>query len=343
MSLEPSTIARARPLSTEPENRPTPLAALAFEDLPTELHFVRSHFGIPAAQAEDWVLDVSDGTEHSRGYTLAELMRRPARTQTVVLECAGHRRRELQPNTSGLQWGTGAVSEARWTGVPLAELLADLSPRGCEVMFEGADRGPHRSLSSEVPFARSIPLARALDEDVLIAWGMNGRPIPPKHGAPLRAIVPGRYGVASVKWLRRIEVLNRPFTGPFQVQDYQLNGEPLEGLRVNSLILKPETGAAVPRSAVAVSGIAWGGSGIDAVEVRVAGAEWQRATITPPQQPTGLTRWSGLLELPPGEHVVEVRAHDRLGETQPDQPEWNPLGYANNSVHRVAVTATARV
>jgi hypothetical protein len=132
--------------------------------------------------------------------------------------------------------------------------------------------------------------------------------------------------------------LDRPFTGPFQVQDYQLNGEPLQGMRVNSLILKPEAGAAVPRSAVEVSGIAWGGSGIFAVEIRLAGARWQPATITSPQQPPGLTRWSGLLELPPGEHVVEVRARDRLGETQPDQPEWNPQGYANNSLHRVPVT-----
>ena len=336
---EASTIPRARPLSAAPESRPTPLAALALEDLPTEHHFVRSHFGIPALQSREWVLDVSNGAEHSRSYSLAELMRRPSRTQTVVLECAGHRRREFQPDTSGLQWGPGAVSEARWTGVPLAELLTDVSPQGCDVMFEGADRGPHRSSDGVVPFARSIPLERALAGDVLIAWGMNGRPIPPKHGAPLRAIVPGRYGVASVKWLRRIEVLDRPFTGPFQVQDYQLNGEPLEGLRVNSLILKPETGAAVPRSALAVSGIAWGGGGIAAVEIRLAGARWQPATITPPLEPTGLTRWSGLLELAPGEQLVEVRARDRLGATQPDQPEWNPLGYANNSVHRVAVTA----
>ena len=339
LSLEPATIAPAQPLTTEPENRPTPLAALAFEELPTELHFVRSHFGIPAARAKEWVLDVCDGTEYSRRYTLAELMRRPARTQTVVLECAGHRRRELEPNTSGLQWGPGAVSEARWTGVPLAELLDSESLQGCEVMFEGADRGQHRSSTAEVPFARSIPLERALDGDVLIAWGMNGRPIPPKHGAPVRAIVPGRYGVASVKWLRRIEVLDRPFAGPFQVQDYQLDGKPLDGLRVNSLILNPDPGAAVPTGAIAVSGIAWGGSGIDAVEIRRSGADWQPATITPPQEPTGLTRWSSLLELAPGEHLVEVRAHDRLGETQPNEPEWNPLGYANNSVHRVAITA----
>jgi DMSO/TMAO reductase YedYZ molybdopterin-dependent catalytic subunit len=332
------TISLACPLSTDPEIRPTPLAGLALDDLPTELHFVRSHFGVPAQESQGWVLEVSGDGDRHRSYSLAELLRKSARTETVVLECAGHRRSEFQPSTSGLPRGAGAVSEALWTGVPLADLLADVSPRGgCEVLFEGADRGPHRSSTGDVPFARSIPLERALDGDVLIAYQMNGRPIPSKHGAPLRAIVPGSYGVASVKWLRRIEVLDSPFTGPFQVQDYQLNGEPLQRLRTSSLILKPEAGAAVSGSAVEVCGIAWGGSGISAVEIRLAGARWQPATITPPRQPAGLTRWSGLIELPPGEHVVEVRARDRVGETQPDQPEWNSLGYANNSIHRVPV------
>jgi DMSO/TMAO reductase YedYZ molybdopterin-dependent catalytic subunit len=339
MASRAPTISPARPLSTDPEIRPTPLAGLALDDLPTELHFVRSHFGIPAVVSQGWVLEVSGAVDRPRCYALPELLRRPARTQTVVLECAGHRRSEFHPSTSGLQWGAGAVSEARWTGVPLADLLADVSPRrGCEVLFEGADRGPHRSSTGEVQFARSIPLDRALEGDVLIAWQMNGSPIPSKHGAPLRAIVPGSYGVASVKWLRRIEVIESPFTGPFQVQDYQLNGEALQGLRVNSLILAPEPAAAVPGGAVEVCGIAWGGSGISAVEIRLAGARWQPATITPPRQPAGLTRWSGLLEVPLGEHVVEVQARDGLGETQPDQPEWNALGYANNSLHRVPIT-----
>lgn len=333
-----ASISRAEPLSTDPEIRPTRLAALALDDLPTESHFVRSHFGPPTRLSQGWVLTLAGGVQHPRRFALDELLRRPARSQSVVLECAGHRRSEFQPSTSGLQWGTGAVSEARWTGVPLAELLADVSPRGCEVVFKGADRGPHRSSTDEVSFARSIPLDRALEGDVLIAWQMNGKPIPAKHGGPLRAIVPGSYGVASVKWLQRIEVVDRPFTGPFQVQDYQLNGEPLHELRVSSLILKPETGAGVPGNAVEVSGIAWGGAGIAAVDIRLARARWQPAAITPPPEPSGFTRWSGVLELPPGQHVVEARARDRSGVTQPDRPEWNAAGYANNSIHRVTVT-----
>jgi DMSO/TMAO reductase YedYZ molybdopterin-dependent catalytic subunit len=191
-----------------------------------------------------------------------------------------------------------------------------------------------------VPFARSIPLEQALAGDVLIAWEMNGKPIPPKHGAPLRAIVPGNYGVASVKWLQRIEVLNRPFQGPFQVQDYQLNGEPLQQLRVSSLILTPEAHTTMPDGEVEISGIAWGGqSSIAAVEIRLAGGHWQTATTRPNTQPSALTRWSGVLEIPPGQHVVEARAHDHNGTTQPDLPQWNPLGYANNSIHRVPISA----
>ena len=340
-----SVIPAARPLSLQPEIRPTPLSALALEDLPTELHFVRSHFGVPPLDTQTWVLTLGGAVERARYFSLADLQRRPARTQTVVLECAGHRRNEFQPSTSGLQWGLGAVSEARWTGVPLVELLAEVSPTGrsCEVLFEGADRGPHRSSSKEVPFARSIPFERALKGDVLLAWEMNGRPIPPKHGAPLRAIVPGSYGVASVKWLRRIELLDRPFNGLFQIQDYHVNGEPLHDLRANSLILKPGPGDAIATGPVELFGIAWGGrGGIAAVEFRLGGASWQPATIRRrPQQPSGLTRWSALLELPPGEQVVEARARDRAGQIQPDEPEWNVLGYANNSIHRVPITVSA--
>jgi DMSO/TMAO reductase YedYZ molybdopterin-dependent catalytic subunit len=337
-----AVIPAAETLSSQPEIRPTPLAALALDELPTDLHFVRSHFGTPPLlESGTWVLELGGAVEHPRSWSLAELQRRPARTQTVVLECAGHRRNEFQPGTPGLQWGPGAVSQARWTGVPLAGLLAEASPRGqaCEVLFEGADRGPHRSLNGEVPFARSISLDQALTGDVLLAWELNGRPIPPKHGAPLRAVVPGSYGVASVKWLRRIEVLDRPFTGPFQIQDYQVNGRPLQDLRVNSLILKPEAEDVISKGAVELSGIAWGGrDGIATVEFRLAGGPWQRATLRRPRQRWGLTRWSGRLQLSAGEQLIEVRASDGAGEIQPAQPGWNVLGYANNSIHRVPIT-----
>ena len=289
-------------------------------------------------------MQVLGAVERPHCYSLEELRWRSLRTQTVVLECAGHRRNEYRPRTVGLQWGVGAVSEARWTGISVAEMLAEASPTdaACEVVFEGADRGQHRSSSKEVPFARSIPLERALAGDVLLSWKMNGRPIPPRHGAPIRAIVPGSYGVASVKWVRRIAVVDRPLTGPFQTDDYQLNGKPLDELHVNSLIVHPRAAAVLSVSTVEVSGVAWGGrGGIDAVEFRLSGGPWQPTMLRCPHGPSGLTHWSGLLELPPGEQFIEARAHDRAGATQPEQAEWNALGYANNSIHRVRISVLA--
>lgn len=332
--------APAPPLSTEPEVRPTPLEALAFDELPTELHFVRSHFGVPALDPETWTLQIDGAVRNERSHSISELREWPVRTQTVVLECAGHRRGEYQPNTAGLQWGVGAVSEAQWTGIPLSDLLREASPtsKACEVVFEGADRGPHRSTTEEVTFARSIPLQRALAGDVLLAWGMNGHPLPEKHGAPLRLVVPGSYAVASVKWLRRIAVLERPFAGPFQTDDYQIGGDPLDGLRVNSLIVNPADGSAVAAGNTEVSGVAWGGQGgIAAVEVRRSGGPWQQAVLDIPGEPTALHRWSTRLELPLGEHHVEVRARDRFGASQPEQASWNELGYANNGIHGTTI------
>jgi DMSO/TMAO reductase YedYZ molybdopterin-dependent catalytic subunit len=333
-------LAPAAALATEPEIRPTPLAALVFDDLPSELHFVRSHFGVPGLDSANWRLEVDGAVARGCCYSLPELRQRPVRTQTVVLECAGHRRREFRPSAPGLQWGVGALSEARWGGVALSDLLREVSltDRACEVLFEGADRGPHRSSGSEVVFARSIPLERALAGDVLLAWEMNGEPIPAKHGAPLRVIVPGSYGVASVKWLRRISVLEQPFTGPFQVDDYQLNGKPLQDLRVNSLIVEPADRTVLPAGTTAVSGVAWGGrGGIAAVEVRLSDGPWQLAALSGPPRPTGLNRWSVALRLPPGEHCVEARARDCSDASQPERADWNPLGYANNSIHCIRV------
>jgi sulfite oxidase len=335
----------APPLSTDPEVRPTPLHALALDELPTELHFVRSHFGVPALDPETWTLRIDGAVRSERSHSLAELRERHVRSQTVVLECAGHRRSEYEPNTAGLQWAAGAVSEARWTGVSLSDLLREAGPtdEACEVVFEGLDRGPHRSASGQVAFARSIPLQRALAGDVLVAWEMNGHPIPAKHGAPLRLVVPGSYAVASVKWLHRITVLTRPFAGPFQADDYQVDGEPLDELQVNSLIVTPSDGGAVRAGTTEVSGVAWGGQGgIASVEVR-CGGPWRQAVVNVPSQTTALHRWSIRLALHPGVHRLEARARDHSGTPQPEQAPWNELGYANNGIHGVLIRCIGEV
>ncbi|MDX6409952.1 MAG: sulfite oxidase [Gaiellaceae bacterium] len=313
---------------------------------------MRNHFDVPVVDPQTWALELGGAVERPRRFSLADLRDLPSQTQRVTLECAGHRRSEFKPSTTGVQWAAGAVSEANWKGVRLKDLLAEALPsdRACEVVFQAADRGAHRSSSEEVFFARSIPFERALSGDVLLAWEMNGRPIPPKHGAPLRAIVPGVYAVASVKWLRSIEVLERPFGGPFQVNDYRMvgpagpeNGKPVEELGVSALILTPVGGTLVFGHSVSVSGIAWGGrGGIGTVEFRLRGQPWKRAVIDTPHEPYGLTRWAGLLvDVPPGETRIEVRARDREGHVQPTRPHWNEFGYANNSRHCVSVTTAS--
>jgi DMSO/TMAO reductase YedYZ molybdopterin-dependent catalytic subunit len=310
--------------------------------MPTELHFVRSHFDVPDVDATTWGLEVGGAVATPTRLTLDDLRAFPAKTQAVTLECAGHRRAEFEPAAQGVQWGVGAVAEALWTGVPLEEILLAARPseRACEVVFEGADCGAHRTTDDEVPFARSVPLGRALNGDVLLAWAMNGRPIPPKHGAPLRVIVPGVYAVASVKWLRRVEVLEEPFEGPFQAEDYRIGSEALHELGVNALIVSPQAGDILDATAIPISGVAWGGRGtVASVEVRVDGEQWRPAAMTTPNPPHGLAHWhTVVVGIAPGEHTVEVRAHDKDGFTQPELPRWNALGYANNSRHRVHIT-----
>lgn len=343
-------LASAPQLSAAPQIRPTPLEALGLLEMPTELHFVRNHFEIPDTDAATWCVELEGGVRTPARYTLNDLRSLASKTQSVTLECAGHRRSEFRPPTQGVQWGVGAVAEAQWTGVPLKELLlaAHPSAEAFEVVFEGADRGAHRTADDEVPFARSIPLARALHGDVLVAWSMNGQPIPPQHGAPLRIIVPGVYAVASVKWLRRIVVLEGPFDGPFQVEDYRMlglegnaKGKALDELDINALIVSPVAGEVVDGTAVEVAGVAWSGHvGVASVEVRLDGGSWQPAVLTCPTPPYGLAHWRYVAtKVGPGAHTLEVRAHDKDGFTQPARPRWNALGYANNSRHALQFTS----
>jgi DMSO/TMAO reductase YedYZ molybdopterin-dependent catalytic subunit len=331
------------PLSTSPEIRATPLEALRDPEMPGELHFVRNHFALPSVDAESWRLTVGGAVREAVVLSLDDLKRLGTTSLAVTLECAGHRRAEFQPPASGVQWQTGAVSEARWTGVALSEVLRRAQPSrsACEVALVGADSGTHSGTGEHVSFARSIPLPRALHGDVLLAWGMNGQPLPARHGAPLRVVVPGAYAVASVKWLQRIDVLEHAFDGPFQAQDYRVDGESIEQLNVNALITSPAPGTVVEAAGtLLISGIAWGGqSRIDRVDVRVSSGPWRQASLTTPHPPYGLTHWRvAIPDAPSGDQTIEVRASDESGRVQPARPSWNALGYANNSTHRVDVT-----
>ena len=193
---------------------PTPLASLQLPEIPTELHFVRDHFTVPAIDAGAWELELLG---HKRRLTLSvdDIRDLPRRTLRVVLECAGHRRTEMRPTPPGLPWAVGAVAEARWTGTSLATLLrhAGIPSGTLEVVLEGADGGEIEGVDGTHQFARSLPLPKALSADVLVAYETNGQPIPVARGGPVRAIVPGWYATDSVKWLSRIWFTSQPFGG----------------------------------------------------------------------------------------------------------------------------------
>src|ERR1700733_9317753 len=234
----------------DPQWRATPLRALERPSTPTQLHFVRNHFAVPALDPGSWSVRLT-GSERSFAVGPALLRSLPSRTLSVVLECAGHRRTEFQPTPAGLPWGAGAVAEATWTGVSLASVLelVGIPPEAHEVVLEGADAGPVEGFDGSHSFARSLPLGKALHPDVLLAYEMNGEPIPVARGGPIRAVVPGWYATDSVKWLKRIWFVNVEFDGVFQAHDYRLRapgesgpGRPMTDFPVPALITTPADG-----------------------------------------------------------------------------------------------------
>ncbi len=324
-------------------NAPAPLAALGMVQQPAETHFRRNHFPIPALDAGTWALAIGGAVAEPRVLAAADLRAFEHRTLPVVLECAGHRRAEFDPATPGLRWGAGAASEAHWTGVPLAAVLtaAGIADDGVEVVLRGADGEG---------YARSLPLAKALHPDTLLAVEMNGEQIPPAYGGPVRAIVPGWYGMDSVKWLAAIHVVRRPFDGPFQLRGYRwrVPGENGPGIRIDrlavqSLITSPSDGARLPAAATLVRGAAWSGAGgIARVAVSVDGGRFCDARLHPALGPYARTLWEHEVVLGPGPHVIASQATDVNGEVQPQRPLPNAGGYCNNAVHRIGVTADQR-
>lgn len=332
-------------VKADPFNAETPLEGLREAVTPTPLHYVRSNFSLPDHPG---TLTVGGAVERPLTLTLDELRAMPATTLTVTLECAGNGRIGLMPLPTGEPWAGNAVGTARWTGTPLHRILERAAPRadGVEVSFEGADHGPYKG-GPDISFTRSLALNRALDpaNEVLIVWAMNDEPLPPDHGAPLRLLVPGWYGMASVKWLARIAVLTAPYVGQFQTTSYQFEWpdrarEPVTAILPRAFITDPAPGAVIPRGPHTVRGKAWSGAGpITAVDVSIDGAgEWQAAEVAPPTGPYHWQEWSFTWNgADPGRHVIRARAIDTTGAGQPDAPAWNRLGYGNNAVQVLAI------
>jgi DMSO/TMAO reductase YedYZ molybdopterin-dependent catalytic subunit len=324
-------------VTATPENSETPLENMRGWVTPTRLFFVRNHFAAPELDADSWRLSVEGRVRRPRRWTLDELTNLPERTVFATVECAGNGRSFLAERVHGVQWGAGAVGHAEWTGVPLRLLLeeAGVEAEAVEVLFEGADRGTEADHPEVMPFARSLPLAKALGPDTLLVYRMNGEPLEPGHGYPLRLFVPGWYGVASVKWLTRIAVLDQPFHGYYQSKKYTIQRPTRAGeletvvvgpMEVKAELLRPRAGAVLGVGPNRVSGVAWAGEeAVARVEVSTDGGRtWGEAALAGPQAQYSWRLWEYLWEAgEPGEHVLLARAVSESGKVQPT--EHNPL------------------
>ena len=325
-------------------NAATPLNALTSAATPNGLFYLRSHSSPPTLDARTWRLTVKGVSELA--LSLADLQAMTDVSVKVTMECAGNGRSGMNPHPGGTPWDLGAASTTEVTGVPLAMVLAAVGvyDSTVEVLFTGADSGEVEPGRFET-YRRSLPVGAALDPRVLIAWAMGGEPLVPAHGAPVRLVVPGWYGMASVKWLTEIETIAEPFSGYYQDVKYVYDGEdgladgtPVTTARVRSLVTAPADGDLISGE-VEVLGAAWSGEGaISSVEVSVdGGASWQHAELTSPRSPDAATLWKLAWAPGVGTHELVARATDAAGNVQPLEPVWNAHGYGNNAVHRVTV------
>ncbi len=328
-----------------------PLEALRYDVTPAGLHYLLIHFDIPAADAAQWRLAIGGQVERPRTLTLEEIRALPAKTLRVTLECAGNGRGQTSPRYPSMPWLEEGVSTAEWTGTPLAALMeaAGVRPDARELVFRGTDRGIDRG--TEHDYARSLTVAEAMRPDVLVVYAMNGQPLLPQHGAPLRLVVPGWYGMASVKWLANIDAVAAPFDGIQQLASYHFRAEaadpgvPCTQMRVNSLMAPPgipdffTRRRLVKPGPVRLFGRAWSGGGVPIarVEVSVNGV-WGEARLDPVAGPWAWRGWSFDWEASPGEHVLACRATDANGNVQPGDPRPDVGGFGNNATHRVSIT-----
>ena len=339
--------------SEDPLNLEMPFERLEGFVTPTDAFYVRCHFPIPHLDKKTWRLRVEGEVERPFQLSYEQLLEFESKKVAVTLECAGNNRIFLEPKAKGVQWGLGAVGNAEWTGIPLAAVLdrARVKATAREIILEGMDEGPlddPKSPAGKVRFARSIPLAKA-KSDVLLAYQMNERDLKAEHGFPVRAIVPGWYAVASIKWLQRVIVTDRPFSGYYQTIDYafwkrdgdQAELAPLSELQVKAEIAHPANGDAVPaNSNVRVHGAAWtGGSEIVKVELSTdGGSNWQEAKLLGESKPNAWRLWEFDWQTPGvGKQRLFARATDSQGRTQPGQRDPDRGTYMINHLLPVMV------
>lgn len=336
-----------------PFNAEAPPEALHGDITPTELHYIRSNFALPT---HDGTLEIGGAVDNPTTLTLDDLRALPAVDRAVTLECAGNGRLATRPLPTGEPWGDYAVSTACWTGTLLHRVLEQAKPaaNAVEALFRGADHGPYHLAAvldgtdqQDLTFERALPIELATDPaaEVLIAHEMNGEPLGPDHGAPFRLVVPHWYAVASVKWLKKIDILTEPFEGEFQTGHYiyEWPDKPHERvslMRVRARITDPAPGTVIPAGSYTVRGKAWSGTGpITEVHVALTGAgDWYPATVEPAKGPYQWQDWSFEWDASEiGRKTLRARATDAAGNIQPEVPPWNRLGYGNNAIEVVYV------
>jgi DMSO/TMAO reductase YedYZ molybdopterin-dependent catalytic subunit len=329
------------------------LEMLRHDVTPAGMHYLLIHFDVPyvsEADAAAWRLEVGGRVEKPLSLSLAEIKAMPAKTLRVTLECAGNGRGRFSPRWPSMPWLLGAVGTAEWTGTPLRGVLerAGLKPDAVDISFHGIDRGFDKG--NEHEYGRSLKPALALSDDVLLVWAMNGQPLLPQHGFPLRLVVPGWYGMASVKWLNRIEALAAPYQGYQQVGTYHFRtkpgeqGTPITTMRVKSLMVPPglpdwySGKRLVQAGPVTIHGRAWSGAAtpIARVEVAVNGI-WRDAELDAPAGPYAWRGFRFAWDAQPGAYDISCRATDAAGNVQPMEAPFDRGGFGNNGVQTIEV------
>lgn len=345
--------------SIRPEDLETPVSLLNTWITPQDLFYVRHHSyaaQVDEKTAKEWTVKVEGQVEHPLTITLDELKKMPKTTVTVTLECAGNGRAFFDPPVAGIQWEKGAVGTARWTGARLADVLknAGIKPTGKYILFNGADK----PVGKMPDFARNVPIDKALNPDTILAYEMNGEPLPALHGFPLRAIVPGWEGAYAVKWLNQIEVIEKEYDGFFVKTAYRYPNKrvapgtavdpkdlvPLTGLVVKSLITSPLEGTKLNPGKVRVRGFAWAGeSNIAKVDVSIDnGSTWVPAKLGKERVRYAWQSFEHEFEITAsGSYLLMSRATDDKGRMQPVSPQWNPSGYLWNVIDRVRINVEA--
>ncbi|MEX1208214.1 MAG: sulfite oxidase [Acidimicrobiia bacterium] len=331
-------------------NHGMPLEALRYDVTPVGMHYLLVHFDVPAIDPGDWRLEVGGSVGKELELSLDDIRSLPRQTMPVTMECAGNGRARLEPRPRSQPWLLEAVGTSEWTGTSLAGVLAQagVSPDAEELVFTGADRGVEGGVEHD--YQRSLPKDEAQREEVMLVYEMNGRPLEPQHGFPLRLLVPGWYGMASVKWLTRVEAVTAPFAGYQQAVAYRYqeseedHGVPVTRIRVRALMIPPGIPDFFTRrrqlasGPTTLSGRAWsGGAPVTKVEVAADG-DWGEARLGPSVGPFAWRDWSFDWEASAGDHVLACRATDAEGNTQPLEQPWNLQGMGNNLVQEVAVT-----